>query len=205
MSTFMSNSAIYCSFYNFSGSLDMLGSFDYRQLQVNEKPKFCILFVLNFCTFPKDAFLIWNIKSHKKSKYVSLLPQLLVLKLARKSKSLTKLSPHSSFLLTRFTSSTLCLIISILSNLKSSRCHTSRAGDGIHSLTCLANHRSRSMLNWPIRALETDESWSIETYLKLPPHPKVSLTGFYSAIVIQSLNFSYLFKVSVWEIEYEPQ
>ena len=58
MLTFMSNSAIYCSFYNFSGSLDMLGSFDYRQLQVNEKPKFCILFVLNFCTFPKDAFLI---------------------------------------------------------------------------------------------------------------------------------------------------
>ena len=42
----------------FSGSLDMRGSSDYRQLQVNGKPKFCILFVLNFCNFPKGAFLI---------------------------------------------------------------------------------------------------------------------------------------------------
>ena len=37
------------------------------------------------------------------------------------------------------------------------------------------------------------KSQAIETYLKLPPHPKVSLTGFYSAIVIQvsiSVTFS---------------
>ena len=157
---------------------------------------FCLYFTFGPKSYPKDAFLIWNIKSQEQSKYMSLLPNsALSLKIDQKVRILDKiitslLLPSSE----RFTSSTLCLIISILSNLKSSRCHTSRACDRWNLLILpLANERSSLPLTWPIRAREMGKSQAIETYLKLPPHPKVSLTGFYSAIVIQvsiSVTFS---------------
>ena len=123
------------------------------------------------------------------------LAQLLFWKLARESKSLTRLSPPSSFLLRGdlpLPPSAWSFPSYLISNLRDVT-PLVPAIDGIYSFSLLANNRSGLLLTWPIRSREMGKSRAIETYLKLPPHPKVSLTGFYSAIVIQvsiSVTFS---------------